>query len=192
MKITTAGTFLNIKDAEDTIAELILRGVSSASISYIYADNLGRVLERDAEEALIRDKKDLFKVAVVHARGKTLAGTTAGALAGLAAVSAVVHDIGALFIGGPLAALFGLGGAAKAAEAGIVTRVATNTIVEALTGLGINEPDARRYEEWIKKGDIVVCATTETEEVRDIFEDNNAENIRERTEGAIAFAEYDQ
>lgn len=183
MKKTTTATFLNIKDAENAIAELLLSGVSGVSIAYVYVDNLGRVLERDAEEVLIEDEKDLLEDAEEGALAGALAGDAVGALAGLAAVSGVVPGIGAIFVGGPLAALLGLQGTTATLAGGAVTGVATGTLVGALAGLGVSESDAHYYEEWIKKGDILVSVTTDTgDDIQEIFKDNNAENILEHTE----------
>jgi hypothetical protein len=181
MNTTISGTFLNISDAEETIFELLENGVPRTSISYIYMDNLGRVEEHDAKEALHREG-DTLRAAGNGAYTGALAGGAVGALAGLAVVSGLVPGIGALFIGGPLATYLGLGGATAAVTSGVVTGVATGTVVGALVGLGLSEPDAQLYEEWIKKGDIVVSATSNRVDVRVIFEDHNADNIREHTQ----------
>ena len=115
------------------------------------------------------------------ATGVTTGGILGGAIGWLAGIGALaIPGIGPLIAAGPI--LAALSGAAIGAAAGGLTG--------ALIGLGIPEYEAKRYEGKVRSGNILISVHAEDgEEVRrarEIFEQNNAEDIASAGEEAVA------
>jgi hypothetical protein len=141
----------------------------------------------DSISVLFPDKSPTRDFAYVH-HTKTSEGATAGEPMGTSAVaiSGLLAGIGTLAIpgAGPFIAAGPIVGALSVAGAS----AAEDGLIGALTGAGIPEHEARRYEGKIKDGGILLCVHTENFEqrlrVKDIFERANAEDItttREKT-----------
>ena len=150
--------FANSNDAGDAVAELKADGYDNISI--ITRNNNGGVKETNAD--------DMPPVAEGVATGAVVGGI-AGLLAGVAGLA--IPGIGPLFIVGPLAASWGITGAALGAL--------TGGLVAALTSSGVPEEIARGYEERIKTGDVLVSVDTDSEDddVQAILESHNAEEV---------------
>lgn len=170
MQTTTIGVFGSRTNAETAIKELRDWGIADADISYIYISNEGETVKEDGAGD---------KMAAGAATGVTT-GAVVGALAGLAVANGILPGLGTLFVAGPLAAALGLTGAAATTAAGAMTGAAAGGIVGALGGLGVSSDEAKIYEERIRSGGILVTATsTDPAAVRDVYNKNGAEEIRE-------------
>lgn len=105
-------------------------------------------------------------------------GGTIGWLAGIGALA--IPGVGPLIAAGPI--LAALSGAAIGAAAGGLTG--------ALIGMGIPEYEAKRYEGKVRSGNVLISVHTDDGEqagrARQIFEQNNAEDIASAGEEAVA------
>ncbi len=109
-----------------------------------------------------------------------IAGGALGLLAGIGALA--IPGVGPLIAAGPIMAA--LSGAAVGAAAG--------GIAGALIGMGIPEFEAKRYEDTVKGGKILISVHTEnkddTDRVKQIFKQAGAEDIsttREKADAAV-------
>jgi hypothetical protein len=120
----------------------------------------------------------------------TVSGATTGAIiGGIAGLlsSFMLPGLGAIFIGGPIAAALGLTGAAASTVSGAATGALAGGLIGALTNLGLSKNDAKYYEDRVKEGAILVAVPTyddEVTEVQDLFDRNNASDVR-TLDGAI-------
>jgi uncharacterized membrane protein len=165
------GIFTDKSHAEHAVEELEGKGYNAKDISIIMRDHKGKVR---------------------HNRGENVAGgalsgaTTGGVLGGLAGLliglgTIAIPGVGALLIGGPLAAALGLTGAAATTVSGAVTGALAGGLVGGLIGLGIPEEEAKYYEDRIKEGGILVAIPMRFEdrdEAKAILEEHGAEMIR--------------
>lgn len=151
--------FANSNDAGDAVGELKEAGYD---VTIITRDNQGDVKQEDVDNV---PGGDVTERAVTGAAVGGLAGFLAGAV-GLA-----IPGIGPLFVIGPLAASWGLTGAALGAL--------TGGLVAALTKAGVSEEIAKGYEERIKTGDVLLAidADAEDDDVQAILEKYNAEEV---------------
>jgi len=163
---TTIGVFSNHLAAEKAITELKALGVSNSNISYIYADQKGKLVDGEAAP----------KVGEGAAAGVT-AGAVVGALAGLAVATGIIPEIGPLVVAGPLAATLGFTGAT--AVAGAATGVVAGGLLGALASMGISRDDALLYEALVKRGDILVIVRLNSFSTQDVFNRAGANEIRE-------------
>src|SRR5688500_692941 len=113
--------------------------------------------------------------------GVATGGILGGAVGWLAGIGAIaIPGIGALIAAGPI--LAALSGAAIGAAAGGLTG--------ALIGLGIPEYEAKRYEGKVRSGNILISVHVENGDearrARQIFEQQNAEDIASAGEEAVA------
>lgn len=169
MASTVIALFDNRQDVENAIDDLKSEGFNPKDISIAMKDT--REAESVAEET--------GAGAVQGAASGATTGAILGGLAGLLA-STVIPGLGALFIGGPLAAALGLSGAAATTVSGAATGAVAGGLVGALTGMGISRDDAVRYESRVKEGGILVAVPTEGEgsRVETILRNYNASDIR--------------
>lgn len=116
------------------------------------------------------------------ATGGVLGGTL-GLLAGIGALA--IPGVGPLIAAGPLMAA--LSGAAAGAAVGGITGV--------LIGLGIPEIEAKRYENRIAEGNILVSVYTETADdvnhAKEVLKNAGAEDISVTRIGEVASASSD-
>jgi hypothetical protein len=113
--------------------------------------------------------------------GVTTGGILGGAIGWLAGIGALaIPGIGPLIAAGPI--LAALSGAAIGGVAGGLTG--------ALIGLGIPEYEAKRYEGKVRSGNILISVHTEdgdeARRAREIFAQQNAEDIASAGEEAVA------
>lgn len=113
--------------------------------------------------------------------GVATGGLVGGALGWLAGIGALaIPGIGPLIAAGPI--LAALSGAAIGAAAGGLTG--------ALIGMGIPEYEAKRYEGKVRSGNILISVHTDNAEesrrAREIFEQQDAEDIASAGEEAVA------
>jgi len=164
------GVFKNRVDAESAIETLDMNGYDPKDISVMMKDEVIKEVVNNTGESVL---------------GGTASGVATGgvlgALAGLLVVTGVVPGLGALLIGGPLAAALGLTGVAATAVSGAATGAIAGGIVGALTGLGLSEEDAQVYEQTIRSGGILLAVPSlneEEDEIKAVMENNNAEQIK--------------
>jgi hypothetical protein len=163
------GIFNKRADAEAAITDLRALGITDADISYMYSSS-GTVVTEDGG-------------GTQAGSGMTAGATTGvilGAIAGLVVANGVLPGIGTLFVAGPIAAALGLTGAAATTVAGAATGFAAGGLVGGLIGLGVDEGEAKIYEEKVKLGGILVSAKTSSPAAaREVFHNHDAEEIRE-------------
>jgi hypothetical protein len=149
--------------AENIVRELQETGFSSNDISALFPDKTGT---RD----FAHEKKT--KAPEGAATGAGVGGVLGGVLGLLAGIGALaIPGVGPLIAAGPILGM--LGGAAAGAAVGGLTG--------ALIGMGIPEYEAKRYEEKIRDGNILLSVHADDAEDRaqakDIMKRGGAEDI---------------
>lgn len=170
---TILGVFTDRDDAEQAISELAEYGYNAKDISIMMKD------AGAAEEIGSNTGANVVGGAVSGATTGGIIGGIAGLLVGIGAIA--IPGIGGLLVGGPLAAALGLSGAAASTVTGAATGAVAGGLIGALMGLGIPENEARVYEERINQGAILLAVpvlSRRESEVREILEDNGADQIR--------------
>lgn len=167
---TTVGVFSNKAKAESVIEELKDLGVSNTEISCVYTNENGKVKDSQTDE----------KVGVGAASGAT-AGAVIGSIAGLVVANGLLPGLGTLFVAGPLAAALGLTGATATTVAAAATGAAAGGLIGGLSQLGVDSNDAELYEKHVREGDVLVICRTDDEGVIDVFNNNNASQVRQYT-----------
>jgi len=162
MSHTVTATFKTYTAAQHALLILEQNGFSESQISVLVADK-SKGQSFNIEEA--------SKVPEGAAVGGVAGGIIGAIAAGLTTVgSLVAPGIGVLAVG-PIVAAFA-GGAAGAATGGLIG---------ALVGLGIPEHEAKRYENEIRDGAVLVAIEADSDEraklVKDIFKGEDAHNI---------------
>jgi hypothetical protein len=124
----------------------------------------------DAISALLPDKRGTKDFAHEHST-KAPEGATTGGIAGLGigATLGWLAGIGALAI--PGLGPFIAAGPIMAALGGAAVGTAAGGIVGALVGMGIPELEAKRYDEKVRGGNILLSVHTEDSKQRDIAKD---------------------
>ncbi|MCH2548072.1 MAG: general stress protein [Alphaproteobacteria bacterium] len=159
---TVTATFKNYSAAQHSLLTLESNGFSEEQISVLVADK---------SKGKSFDIIEATKVPEGAAVGGVAGGIIGAIAAGLTTVgSLVAPGIGVLAVG-PIVGAFA-GGAAGAA---------TGSLIGALIGFGIPEHEARRYEDEIKNGAVLVAVGTNSHEdaqlVKNIFIGEDAHNI---------------
>jgi uncharacterized membrane protein len=156
---TTRSSF----EIETLLARLKLVVSSAADISLLVADRPGSVVAVSGTRAVRR-----HGTAVARQAGG-IAGGIFGLLAGAGILT--IPGLGLFIAAGPIIA--GLSGAAVGAAMG--------SISGALTGMGLSETDARRYENKVKEGSALLSIRTwrptDLARVLRILEHSHAEDI---------------
>ncbi|MBC8126804.1 MAG: DUF3341 domain-containing protein [Gloeobacteraceae cyanobacterium ES-bin-144] len=154
------------------VDNLINGGFSSNDISALFPDK-GSSREFSYEKSTKAPEGAVTGVAAGGVIGGTL-----GLLVGIGALA--IPGVGALIAAGPL--LAALGGAAAGATVG--------GIAGSLIGLGIPEIDAKRYENRIAEGNILISVHTETDDevsrAKEILDEAGAEDISVTTMAEVA------
>ncbi len=168
MASTIIGILPDRAHAEEAIASLEAKDYNPKDFTIIMKDDNNRVTEQSGKAA-------------GGAVGGATTGAVVGALAGLLVSAGILPGLGALFIGGPLAAALGLGGAAAVTTSAAATGALAGGILGLLGQLGLSAQDAHTYEKRIKEGGVVIAVPTqfgEENEVTTILHDHNAEQVR--------------
>ncbi len=170
-----SAVFDHREEAERALSELRSAGISDTAISVVgHSDDndwaQGRTYGNDekADEA----KGDVVKGAVI--------GTGAGALLGIAALA--IPGVGPLAAAGAIAASAIPGAAAIGAGAGL----AVGSVSGLLASHGVDEEDAKYYEERLNQGGVFVSVRADeagVEHAREILNRNGGHSAsRTRTE----------
>lgn len=173
---TIIGVFNGRGDAENAITSLHDLGISNDDISYLALDKEG--------EVVVDDNASAAGKAASSAGAGAVTGGVIGAIAGLVVANGILPGLGTLFVAGPIATALGLTGAAATTAAGALTGAAAGGVIGALGSLGVNEDDARVYEERIKSGGVAVAATIDTVDesaAHDVFSNHGAEEVHAYT-----------
>jgi uncharacterized protein (TIGR02271 family) len=149
--------------ASRIVDELKASGFSRDDVSVIFAD------KRSSKE-FAHEKST--KAPEGATTGATTGGVLGGALGWLAGAGAIaIPGVGPLIAAGPI----------MAALSGAAVGAATGGIAGGLIGLGIPEYEAKRYENRVREGNILVSVHSdnaeETRRAKEIFERNGAEDI---------------
>lgn len=153
----------------------------------IVLDLKGSGFSADAISALLPDKRGTKDFAHEHST-KAPEGATTGGVAGLGVGAAVgwLAGIGALAI--PGLGPFIAAGPIMAALGGAAVGTAAGGIVGALVGMGIPEIEAKRYDDKIRGGNILLSVHTEDGKqrdiARDIFKRHGADDISSASEAS--------
>jgi hypothetical protein len=164
-----AAAFSDVDDAIDAARMLEERGYDRDQISvFMSAETRHGFLEAAAR---VRGDSVVVDHAELEKERRTLEGAGAGGAIGgaLGAVGAAIVAAGSTLL------IPGLGiaiaGPVVAAFAGAGAGAAAGGIVGALVGAGMSEYRARRFEEFVKKGHVIVGATARTEAERNDLAD---------------------
>lgn len=166
-KHTTIGVYDNHADAEVVINELKALGIDNDDISCVYTDHKGEMSDTQTGEKI-----------GAGAAGGAATGVVVGAIAGLVVANGILPGIGTLFVAGPIATALGFTGAAATTVAGAATGAAAGGLIGALSNLGVDKEDAKLYENLVRKGEVLVIARSESDDVGEIFERTNAKEVR--------------
>jgi len=153
------GAFSNRDDADKAIRELEAAGVPKNDFSLIAQDT-------KMASAPVRTAEDI--------------AATGGAVGGLAGLALGAITTAGMLVAGPAALLAGLGWIALTTVAGGAAGAAAGGIVGALVGLGVPESTAKQQESIINSGGILLGVEdneVSESEIRDCFEDHDAEHI---------------
>lgn len=164
------GVHDSVADANSCIDDLTSMGYDMDDITVISREDVvkGNVnIENDTTEGI----KDGAKTGGVI-------GGVLGLLAGLGALT--IPGLGLLFITGPVAAALGITGIAGATATGALTGALAGGLIAALKELGVDEVKAKKFEDAVKRGSILVGVAVDDEdedEVRNCMERHDAEDI---------------
>lgn len=165
------GIFANRNLAEDALVTLEDNGYNPKDISIV-------MREKAEADEMARDTG-------ANVTGGAISGVTTGgvvgALAGLLIGMGIVPGLGAILIGGPLAAALGLTGAAATTVSGAATGALAGGLLGALAGLGLSDEDAKVYEQGVKEGGILLAVPAragENMEVETILTDYGANQVK--------------
>jgi gas vesicle protein len=177
---TIIGVFNTQAETERAIGALREHGIADNDISYVSTNSDGDTVINNSDGE-VSDGDNAVANAAAGAGSGAVTGGIIGAIAGLVVANGVLPGLGTLFVAGPIATALGLTGAAATTAAGALTGAAAGGLIGALTGLGATEEEAHVYEERIKSGGRMVAAVIDNvdeNEVRQVFEKNNAEEVR--------------
>ncbi len=155
MKKTIIGVFANREDAEKAINYIHNKfSVRNDDISYIYKNTRNEIKQVDAGSISTNTPKE-------GATKGASAGAIVGALAGIAATVGVIPIVGPFFAAGPILASLGVVGAVGTTAAGAVGGAVVGGIIGALANLGVGKEKAKRYEDYVVAGNILVAVNAE-------------------------------
>ncbi len=172
MAKTVIGVFDMEDNAQSAIEELRDLGYDPKDMSIIMKDT------REAERLGNGSGVNVASGAATGAVTGAVVGGLAGLLVGIGAIA--IPGVGAFLIGGPLAVALGLTGAAASTTTGVATGAIAGGLIGALMSFGIPEDQAKRYEERIQAGGILLAVPTidrRSNEVQDILSENGAADV---------------
>jgi len=157
--------------AEAIVDQLKMAGFSYDDISVLFPDKQG------SKDFAHEHHTKAPEGAATGAGAGGVVGGTLGLLAGIGSLA--IPGVGPFIAAGPI----------MAALSGAAVGAAVGGIAGALIGLGIPEYEAKRYEGKIRKGNILISVHTEdsneASRVKEIFEQNNAEDISSTKEAGV-------
>jgi len=170
MKASVYCTARTVEQAESIIGDLKLAGFGNNDISALLPD------KRTTKDFAHEHNTKAPEGAVTGGAAGLGVGAVVGWLAGIGALA--IPGVGPLIAAGPI-----MGALAGGAVGG-----ATGGIIGALVGMGIPEFEAKRYEEKVRDGNILLSVHTEDGKQRDaakeIFKRHNADDISTGSEAS--------
>jgi hypothetical protein len=158
-----SGLFRDRESAERAYGSLSERGYGKDDVNLLMSDDTRNKYFSDDDD----DSELGTKAWEGAGKGAAIGGGVGATLAALAAIGTTLALPGlGLLIAGPIAA--GLAGAGAGALSG--------GLIGALIGHGIPEEHAKRYEQGIREGGIVMGVQPRNDEDADYFEKNWREN----------------
>jgi len=167
----------NTLQAERIVERLRSTGFSDNDISVLFPDEAGT--KTFAHEHHTKAPEG----AATGAVSGGVVGGTLGLLAGIGALA--IPGLGAFIAAGPIMAT--LGGAAAGGAIG--------TLAGALIGMGIPEFEAKRYEERLRQGNVLIAVHCEdgdeVSHAKEILNDLGAEDVSSAHEESVPKADRD-
>lgn len=177
-----SAAFDDLDDALDATRELEKRAYGRDRISVVMATDTRKLyIDTHPRYGEIEDRAVTVEDVVLEKHRRTAEGVgTGGAIGGaLGAAGAAVLAVGTTLVVPPLG--IAVAGPVAAALAGLGAGAATGGLVGALVGAGMTEYRARRFEELVKEGRVIVGVEVETEpermNVAEVFEEHGGELI---------------
>lgn len=171
---TVVGIFDDKFDAQAAVDELEDMGFKAKDVSVVVKDGVKASTESGTKGGSVAEG------AVSGAATGGVLGGLAGLLIGIGALA--IPGVGAFLVGGPIAIALGLTGAAATTISGATTGALAGGLLGGLIGFGIPEDEARIYEQRVREGAVLLAVPTHTQtgesEVKKVFEDYNADEIR--------------
>lgn len=159
MKKTIIGIFANREDAEKAINYIHNKfSIPNDDISYIYKNTRNEIKQVEAGEIS-------SKTPVEGASKGASAGAVVGALAGIAATMGVIPVVGPFFAAGPILTALGVAGTVGTAAAGAVGGAVVGGVIGALASAGVGKEKAKRYEDYVIAGNILIAVHAENSSV---------------------------
>lgn len=178
-KVAVFGIYSTRAAVEDATDALIQAGFPASDISVLLPESMG-------------GPKDMGAVKATKAPEGTAAGVTAGGVIG--GSLGLLVGIGALAI--PGLGPFIAAGPIMAGLAGLGVGGAVGGVTGALIGMGIPEFEAKRYEDRLKKGGILLSVHCDTsEEIRrakEVVERTGAEDVSSTGESSSGSQKEDR
>lgn len=179
-----SGAFEDYQDAEEATAHLLAEDFPADRLSVLLGEETRQAYLDIHPEVAESEQHVLAQTVHLDQESKALKGAGVGGTVGgtLGAAAGAVAAIGSaiaipplgIVVAGPLA--MGLAGAGAGGAAG--------TLVGALTGAGMSELRARRLEEFLRDGDVIVTVRAVTQPER-----NLATEIIEKHGGVLVESE---
>ncbi|MCR6702071.1 MAG: hypothetical protein NVV68_13360 [Dokdonella sp.] len=170
MKASVYCTARTVEQAERIIGDLKLAGFGNNDISALLPD------KRTTKDFAHEHNTKAPEGAVTGGAAGLGVGAVVGWLAGIGALA--IPGVGPLIAAGPI-----MGALAGGAVGG-----ATGGVIGALVGMGIPEFEAKRYEEKVRDGNILLSVHTEDGKQRDaakeIFKRHDADDISTGSEAS--------
>lgn len=178
-----SAVFEDFDVAEEATAELIEEGFPRERISVLLSEESRREYLEVRPELAETEGHVLAPTVALDEESKTMEGAGVGGTIGgtLGAAAAAIAAAGTVLAIPPLGIV--VAGPLAAALAGAGAGAAAGGLIGALTGAGMSEFRARRFEEVVREGDIIVSARTLTDPERSIaeriFDEHGGDLIRD-------------
>jgi hypothetical protein len=157
MKKHTIGVFAAREDAEKAINQIHNDlGIANEEISYVYKNTDNEVKEVDTGDISSNTPKE-------GAEKGARTGAWLGAIAGVAVAAGVLPGLGGILVAGPLLTSLGISGLVGSAAAGAITGAAAGGLIGALSNLGVGQEKAKRYQDRVMAGDILLTVHTDND-----------------------------
>jgi hypothetical protein len=179
MKKAVFGIIKNEAQADATVEHLQNSGFTSGDISIILPSKKGSTTNGYGSKPNTVGYERHSKAPEGGSTGAAAGGIIGGSLGLLAGIGALaIPGLGAFIAAGPI--LAALSGSAVGGSLGL--------LIGWLVGLGIPEYEAKKYENFVKEGHILICVHTNTSEevdlARDILKEEGVKDISTTAEKA--------
>lgn len=171
MRTTTIGVFTDRNKTETVIHDLNTAGIAMDEISCVYINKDGQM----------KDSQSTEKMESSAVTG-TVTGGVIGMIAGLVLANGIIPGLGAVLVAGPLVELLGITAVVSTTIVGTVSGAIAGGIIGALVKLGVADKDAAIYEDYLKKGNIVLVTRTDSNMAKTILVKHDATEVREYIE----------